>query len=82
MKTKLTNAAIARIAQVMEPEGSGEVKYYNNNPLFGDAGPHEGTIDQLCDEMNDLFAQWAEESDGEKTVEDLRTEFIDGLERV
>lgn len=73
------------------------MKIYNNNPDFGDAGPHEAeSFEALADEMIENFREWAidewlENSDGTQSVTDtalapivarLQTEFIAGLNEV
>lgn len=64
--------------------------YYNNNDLYGEAGPHEAeSMDALANEYQETFKQWAQEEDDrgrderiEEIIQRLRQEFIDGLEEV
>lgn len=74
------------------------MKLYNNNPEFGDAGPFEAESQSaLAVEMDATFREWAEqrwldtaESESapnrhafiERTVSEMRAEFIDGLTEV
>jgi len=69
-------------------------KFYNNNPNFGDAGPHKAkSMEALADEMHENFSIWADDelhfldSDymgtiptREKLIAKMRKEFIAGLE--
>ena len=58
--------------------------YYNNNPLYGDAGPHEANNkEELVEEMMDNIRTWAsEESDPGSAIEEMKTEFRNALEEV
>jgi hypothetical protein len=39
------------------------MKFYNTQPEFGEAGPHEAaTKEELADEMEELFQIWAQEA--------------------
>jgi len=73
------------------------MKYYNPNPEFGDAGPHEAeSKEALADEMADLFSDWASDEVAEYGITGseliaceqvevmlrMRSEFINGLEEV
>jgi hypothetical protein len=57
------------------------MKIINNNPRFGTEGPFDSeSFETLADEMAPCFETWADE--GSKTVEQLRAEFISGLEEI
>jgi len=67
--------------------------FYNNNDLYGDAGPHEAeSKEALADEYEGMFREWAREVENEADtslpfdedaeVDRMRKEFIAGLEEV
>ena len=73
------------------------MRIYNNNPAFGDEGPHEATsFEALADEMQPSFEEWADEEEArdtrgdwedplaprEERIAQMRREFIAGLTEV
>jgi len=57
--------------------------YRNNNGAYGESGPFKATSrEALADEMMPTFEEWADQPGATQTVEQMRREFIAGLERV
>ena len=58
-------------------------KYYNTNERYGWCGPYEAeSKEQLADEMIPCFEDWASDANCYVTVDEMREEFIAGLEEV
>jgi hypothetical protein len=56
-------------------------KFINTNDAYGMSGPFEAeSREDIANGMAELFAQWSMENG--RSVEDMRSEFIDGLEEV
>jgi len=57
--------------------------YRNNTDAYGESGPFKATSrEALADEMMPTFEEWADQPGATQTVDEMRLEFIAGLERV
>ena len=70
------------------------MKIYNNNPAYGDGGPHEAeSFEALANEMQPNFEEWARDEENQaehpdeldsrvERIESMRAEFVAGLVEV